>query len=59
MVNLDSYSCPRCGVIFREYRRKRLILWLVVLAAAGWAVHSAVIPHLPGFARTGHEILQG
>ena len=47
LVNCDSYSCPRCGVIFREYRRKRLIFWLTLLIAAGWVTHKTLRPHLP------------
>jgi len=46
-VNCDSYSCPRCGVIFREYRTKRLIFWLMILIAAGWVMHRTVQRHLP------------
>jgi len=47
LVNCDSYSCPRCGVIFREYRTKRLIVWLIVLFGVGWVFHSTVMPRLP------------
>jgi phage FluMu protein Com len=43
LVNVDSVSCPRCGVVFREYRIKRLIFWIVLLTFAAWAVHN----HLP------------
>jgi hypothetical protein len=47
MVNAASISCPRCGVLFRAYRIKRLIFWLSVLIAAGWALHHHVAWHVP------------
>jgi hypothetical protein len=47
MVNFDSISCPRCGVVFREYRVKRVLFWLCLLALAGWAFHNYVAKFVP------------
>src|SRR5207249_10938761 len=38
-VNVESVSCPRCGVVFREYRIKRLIFWIAILVIAAWMWH--------------------
>ena len=46
VVNFDSFACPRCGVIFREYRIKRLIFWVSVLVIAGWAFHHHLAWHV-------------
>jgi len=47
MVNFESVSCPRCGVIFREYRIKRVIFWLSIGIIAGWAFHGHLTRYVP------------
>ena len=42
LVNPQSVCCPRCGVIFREYRIKRLIFWAAVLIIVGYAFHERI-----------------
>ena len=57
VVNVDSYSCPRCGVVFREYRTKRLIFWLTILIAAGWVTQHTLRQHLPRLHRSAAPAL--
>ncbi len=45
VVNAESESCPLCGILFREYRIKRLIFWLAILVIAAWALHDHI--HIP------------
>jgi uncharacterized paraquat-inducible protein A len=37
-VGAESPECPRCGVNFREYRLKQLMLWTTTLLVIGLAV---------------------
>jgi len=39
MVNTESVFCARFGVVFREYRIKRLIFWITILVIAAWMWH--------------------
>ena len=47
LINPESISCPRCGVIFREYRIKRAIVLMVILAIVGWAFHDRIARYVP------------
>jgi uncharacterized paraquat-inducible protein A len=49
MVGKDSYCCPRCGIIFRRYRLKQVVLWLTAISIAGYllASHANMFHHLP------------
>lgn len=46
-VSNESYCCPRCGKSFRAMRLRRLCFWLMMIGAAGWAVHRYVHPLWP------------
>ena len=37
---LTGLCCPRCGVVFRRYRIRQVMLWVTAIALAGWAVAS-------------------
>jgi hypothetical protein len=50
-VNAESVACPRCGVIFREYKIKRALVWGSLLAICGWAFHGQLSRH---FAQSGN-----
>ena len=44
-ANPESYRCPRCGLIFRNYRIRQVVFWLTGLAVAAWAFHAYVPAH--------------
>ena len=51
MVNFESVSCPRCGVIFREYRIKRIVFWLLVVMVAAWVFHRQLTRYVDRYVR--------
>lgn len=37
-VGAESEECPRCGINFRAYKVKRLMVWMTTLLVIGLAV---------------------
>ena len=47
LYNPASLSCPRCGVVFKDLRRKRVLFWTVLLALVAWTFHQQLLHYLP------------